>query len=108
MKMVRQLFVAKWQQKCGWSITRKYLYVNGHKLITPPVSEGWFEWCYEKQILSLAKNRKFRGRRRRYFSFDLQKQMNYFITNVKGIQPITQYRKKKNFCTYIRSIIGET
>jgi hypothetical protein len=36
------------------------------------------KWCYEKANFSLKKIEKFRGRRRRNFSFDLKRQMSYF------------------------------
>jgi branched-chain amino acid aminotransferase len=68
----------------------------GNKLITPPVSEGCLNGVMRKQILSLAKKIENLEVVEEVISpFDLQKADELFITNViKGIQPITQYRKK--------------
>lgn len=68
----------------------------GNRLITPPVSEGCLNGVMRKQILGLAK--KIDGLEvveEMISPFDLQKADELFITNViKGIQPITKYRKK--------------
>ena len=74
----------------------------GNKLITPPVSEGCLNGIMRKQILSLAKQIENLDVVEEAISpFDLQKADELFITNViKGIQPITQYRKK-TFATKI-------
>jgi branched-chain amino acid aminotransferase len=71
--------------------------VSGSKLITPPVSEGCLNGVMRKHILSLAKTIEGLEVSEELISpFDLQKADELFITNViKGIQPITQYRKKK-------------
>ncbi|MFV8336544.1 aminotransferase class IV [Flavobacterium sp. RSP29] len=68
----------------------------GNKLITPPVSEGCLNGVMRKQILSLAKKIENLEVVEEVISpFDLQKADELFITNViKGIQPITHYRKK--------------
>ncbi|WP_338647771.1 aminotransferase class IV [Flavobacterium sp. KS-LB2] len=70
--------------------------LSGNKLITPPVSEGCLNGVMRKQILSLAKKIENLEVIEEVISpFDLQKADELFITNViKGIQPITQYRKK--------------
>lgn len=70
--------------------------VLGNKLITPPVSEGCLNGVMRKQILILAKKIENLEVVEEIISpFDLQKADELFITNViKGIQPITQYRKK--------------
>ncbi|CAM4072581.1 aminotransferase class IV [Flavobacterium weaverense] len=70
--------------------------ILGHKLITPPVSEGCLNGVMRKQILSLAnKIANLEVVEEIISPFDLQKADELFITNViKGIQPITQYRKK--------------
>jgi branched-chain amino acid aminotransferase len=69
----------------------------GNKLITPPVSEGCLNGVMRKQVLSLAKKIENLEVVEEVISpFDLQKADELFITNViKGIQPITQYRKKE-------------
>ncbi|MFV8347414.1 aminotransferase class IV [Flavobacterium sp. ZB4P13] len=68
----------------------------GSKLITPPISEGCLNGVMRKQILALAKKIENLEVVEEVISpFDLQKADELFITNViKGIQPITQYRKK--------------
>ncbi len=67
------------------------------KLITPPVSEGCLNGVMRKQILSLAKkSENLEVLEQPISPFDLQKAEELFITNViKGIQPITKYRKKE-------------
>ncbi|SEA95060.1 branched-chain amino acid aminotransferase [Flavobacterium gillisiae] len=70
--------------------------LTGNKLITPPVSEGCLNGVMRKQILEFAKKVGNLEVVEEVISpFDLQKADELFITNViKGIQPITKYRKK--------------
>ena len=84
----------------------------GDKLITPPVSEGCLNGVMRKQILGLAKNIKQLEVVEEVISpFDLQKADELFITNViKGIQPITKYRKKTfsvNIATQLVQMLNE-
>lgn len=69
----------------------------GNELITPPLSDGCLNGIMRKQILAIA--RKIEGIEvveKSISPFDLQKADELFITNViKGIQPITKYRKKE-------------
>jgi branched-chain amino acid aminotransferase len=69
----------------------------GNMLITPPISEGCLNGIMRKQILNLAKKETNLEVLEQVISpFDLQKADELFITNViKGIQPITKYRKKE-------------
>jgi len=71
--------------------------LTGNKLVTPPIADGCLNGIMRKQILELAK--KIEGLEVEEASispFDLQKADELFITNViKGIQPITKYRKKE-------------
>lgn len=71
--------------------------VIGNKLATPPVSEGCLNGVMRKQVLTFAK--KIAGLEvveEVISPFDLQKADELFVTNViKGIQPITKYRKKE-------------
>lgn len=71
--------------------------LTGGKLITPPVSEGCLNGIMRKQILKLAKEIDGLKVVEEIISpFELQKADELFITNViKGIQPITKYRKKE-------------
>ena len=68
----------------------------GNKLITPPVSEGCLNGVMRKQILEIAQKIESIEVVEEIISpFDLQKADELFVTNVvKGIQPITKYRKK--------------
>lgn len=71
--------------------------LSGNRLSTPPVSDGCLNGVMRKQILAIA--RKIEGlevREESISPFDLQKADELFLTNViKGIQPITKYRKKE-------------
>ena len=80
----------------------------GNKLITPPVSEGCLNGVMRKQILNLAKKiENIEVVEELISPFDLQKADELFITNViKGIQPITQYRKK-SFVTIVSNQLLE-
>ena len=71
--------------------------VIGKKLITPPVAEGCLNGVMRKQVLTLAKQIGGLEVVEEIISpFDLQKADELFVTNViKGIQPITKYRKKE-------------
>lgn len=69
----------------------------GNKLITPPISEGCLNGVMRKQVLALARKIETLEVVEEAISpFDLQKADELFVTNViKGIQPITKYRKKE-------------
>lgn len=71
--------------------------LQGNKLITPSISEGCLNGVMRRQILGLAKKIENIEVVEGVISpFDLQKADELFITNViKGIQPITHYRKKE-------------
>ena len=82
--------------------------LKGNTLITPPVSEGCLNGIMRKQIISLAKViENIEVLEQPISPFDLQKSDELFITNViKGVQPITQYRKKE-FSTHFSELIVE-
>ncbi len=71
--------------------------LKGNVLVTPPISEGCLNGIMRKQIISLAKTiENMEVVEEAISPFDLQKADELFITNViKGIQPITRYRKKE-------------
>jgi branched-chain amino acid aminotransferase len=73
-----------------------FMVLNG-KLITPALSEGCLNGVLRKQVLNIAS--KIEGlevEEGEISPFDLQKADELFISNViKGIQPITKYRKKE-------------
>lgn len=79
----------------------------GNTLITPPVSEGCLNGVMRKQILSLAKSIANLEIVEQVISpFELQKADELFITNViKGIQPITKYRKKEFSIEFSKELI---
>ncbi|NRS89289.1 branched-chain amino acid aminotransferase [Flavobacterium sp. 7E] len=81
--------------------------VLGNKLITPPVSEGCLNGVMRKQILALAKKIEGLEVVEEIISpFDLQKANELFITNViKGVQPITKYRKKEFVITVAQQLL---
>jgi branched-chain amino acid aminotransferase len=80
--------------------------LKGNTLITPPVSEGCLNGVMRRQVLALARKIEYLEVIEEIISpFDLQKSDELFITNViKGIQPITKYRKKE-FSTNISTIL---
>lgn len=80
--------------------------LKGNLLITPPVSEGCLNGVMRKQIIQIAKKMDNLEVLEEVISpFDLQKADELFITNViKGIQPITKYRKKV-FSTTLATIL---
>lgn len=71
--------------------------LKDNTLITPPISEGCLNGIMRKQIIPLAKTIEGLNIEEAIISpFDLQKADELFFTNViKGIQPITKYRKKE-------------
>lgn len=79
--------------------------LTGGKLVTPPVTDGCLNGIMRKQVLALV--RKIEGLEVEEASispFDLQKADELFITNVvKGIQPVTKYRKKE----YVRVMAAD-
>ena len=74
---------------------------------TPPLSDGCLKGIMRKQILELLKSMPDITVEETSISpFELQKADELFITNViTGIQPITQYRKKKYTNTLANELI---
>ncbi len=83
--------------------------VVGGRLVTPPVSEGGLNGVMRKQVLNLAKTIQGLEVVEEIISpFDLQKADELFITNViKGIQPITRYRKKTFKTNVSQQLVGK-
>jgi branched-chain amino acid aminotransferase len=69
----------------------------GDVIVTPPISDGCLNGIMRKQLIALIN--KMEGLQcveKSISPFDLQKSDELFISNViKGIQPITRYRKKE-------------
>jgi branched-chain amino acid aminotransferase len=79
-----------------------------NKLITPPISEGCLNGIMRKQILAIAKKMdNIEVVEEAISPFDLQKANELFITNViKGIQPITKYRKKEYKTAFSQKVLN--
>lgn len=71
--------------------------LTGTTLVTPPLADGCLNGIMRKQILAITrKMENLEVVEQSISPFDLQKADELFITNViKGIQPITKYRKKE-------------
>jgi branched-chain amino acid aminotransferase len=71
--------------------------VIGNTIKTPPLNDGCIKGILRKQIIDLVKSHPdLKLIEASVSSFELQKADELFITNVIiGIQPITQYRKKR-------------
>lgn len=69
---------------------------SGSTVITPPLSEGCLNGIMRKQLIRLlGKQSMYTLLEQPISPFDLQKADELFVTNViRGIQPITTYRKK--------------
>lgn len=76
-------------------------------LSTPPLSDGCLNGIMRKQVLSLAKTfENIEVVEASISPFDLQKADELFLTNViKGIQPITKYRKKEFETTFSTQLV---
>lgn len=78
------------------AISANVFIYSGGRLITPPVSEGCVNGVMRKQILALAKKEGIEAAEEIVSPFEIQRADEVFLTNViKGIQPITKYRKKE-------------
>lgn len=71
--------------------------VFGTIIKTPPITDGCLRGILRKQLLEMAKQLPhYQFEETSISPFDLQKADELFITNViKGIQPISKYRKKE-------------
>jgi branched-chain amino acid aminotransferase len=76
-------------------------------LSTPPISDGCLNGIMRKQIIALSKTLDdIEVLESSISPFELQKADELFITNViKGIQPITRYRKKEYTTTISNMLI---
>ncbi len=71
--------------------------VSGKTIKTPPITDGCLRGVIRKQLLDMAKQLPdYTFEEASVSPFELQKADEIFITNVvKGIQPVTKYRKKE-------------
>lgn len=83
--------------------------VKGDKIKTPPLEDGCLKGVMRKQILEiLSKDVNLFVEEASVSPFELQKADELFITNViKGIVPITQYRKKSYSSEFAQKIVGK-
>ena len=83
--------------------------VKGDKIKTPPLEDGCLKGVMRKQILEiLAKDVNLFVEEASISPFELQKADELFITNViKGVVPITQYRKKSYQTDFSQKVVGK-
>lgn len=83
--------------------------VKGDKIKTPPLEDGCLKGVMRKQILEiLSKDVNLYVEEASISPFELQKADELFVTNViKGIVPITQYRKKKFSTEFSKGLVGK-
>lgn len=87
--------------------------LTGNRLVTPPLTDGCLNGIMRKQVLALAKKMEnIEVVQETISPFELQKADELFVTNVvKGIQPITKYRKKEyttNFASALLVLLNES
>ncbi|MDB3977333.1 aminotransferase class IV [Flavobacteriaceae bacterium] len=83
--------------------------VKGETIKTPPVKDGCLKGIMRKQLLSiLSEMYDYDIKEVSISPFELQKADELFITNVvRGIQPITKYRKKEYSNTVAMEVLGK-
>jgi branched-chain amino acid aminotransferase len=81
--------------------------VKGNAIKTPPLEDGCLKGVMRKQILELlAKDVNLFVEEASISPFELQKADELFVTNViKGIVPITQYRKKTYGTDFAQKVV---
>ncbi|MDN3493381.1 aminotransferase class IV [Winogradskyella bathintestinalis] len=83
--------------------------VKGDQIKTPPLEDGCLKGVMRKQILELlSKDVNVNVEEASISPFELQKADELFITNViKGIVPITKYRKKTYGSDFAQSLVSK-
>ena len=83
--------------------------VKGDTIKTPPLEDGCLKGVMRKQILELlAKDVNVIVEEASISPFELQKADELFVTNViKGIVPITKYRKKNYESEFAQSLVAK-
>jgi branched-chain amino acid aminotransferase len=81
--------------------------IKGDKIKTPPLEDGCLKGVMRKQVLELlSKDVNLFVEEASISPFELQKADELFITNViKGIVPITQYRKKSYSSDFAHKVV---
>ena len=83
--------------------------VKGETIKTPPIKDGCLKGIMRKQLLGiLSEMYDYDIKEVSISPFELQKADELFITNVvRGIQPITKYRKKEYSNTLAMEVLGK-
>lgn len=83
--------------------------VKGNVVKTPPILDGCLKGVMRKQIIDIIKLMPdYEVEEASISPFELQKADELFLTNViTGIQPVTQYRKKKFESHLAKNLIGK-
>lgn len=83
--------------------------VKGETIKTPPIKDGCLKGIMRKQLLGiLSEMYDYDIKEVSISPFELQKADELFITNVvRGIQPITKYRKKEYSNTVAMEVLGK-
>ncbi|MHA7843205.1 MAG: aminotransferase class IV [Winogradskyella sp.] len=83
--------------------------VKGDKIKTPPLEDGCLKGVMRKQVLEiLSKDVNLYTEETSISPFELQKADELFITNViKGIVPISKYRKKTYGCEFAKQLTNK-
>ena len=83
--------------------------VKGDKIKTPPLEDGCLKGVMRKQVLEiLSKDVNLYVEETSISPFELQKADELFITNViKGIVPISKYRKKNYGSDFAQKVVGK-
>jgi len=82
--------------------------VKGTIIKTPPTSDGCLKGVFRKQLINILKDlQEYTLEEGSISPFELQKADELFITNViKGIQPITKFRKKEYQTKVSKRLLG--
>jgi branched-chain amino acid aminotransferase len=83
--------------------------VKGNTIKTPPITDGCLKGILRKQLIEvLEKTSNYELKEESISPFEIQKADEFFITNViRGIVPITKYRKKQFETTVARDLIAK-
>ncbi|MFK7747657.1 MAG: aminotransferase class IV [Kordia sp.] len=83
--------------------------VKGNTIKTPPITDGCLKGILRKQLLEIIeKTPDYELKEESISPFEIQKADEFFITNViRGIVPITKYRKKQFETTVARDLIAK-
>ncbi|MGH1383990.1 aminotransferase class IV [Kordia sp.] len=83
--------------------------VKGNTIKTPPITDGCLKGILRKQLIEiLEKTPNYELKEESISPFEIQKADEFFITNViRGIVPITKYRKKQFEATVARDLMAK-